>query len=249
VGTVQLLSINAELDAATFRQLRLVVGDAVLEASDGSVYVKGDPELPAGLDPDFVGDLQCPSCSQSGIKVKVPNDEVEVEEGAAALVLDFDVAQSFGHKAGNSGKWVMKPVILGTLVADENGDGSILDELGMVGSISGTVALAGGVTLPECPEGTSHSIVDFVPTATLNGLLDGEGQPIVRSGTVAEGGTFQIGFLSTGAYTMGFVSPVDLTSHQLVFTADVTPSEVSVVDVDVPGVAYTITGATCQVAG
>jgi hypothetical protein len=250
VGTAHLLGVETGLNPTTFRQLRLVIGDAVLEASDGSVYVKRDPDLSETLlEPETVGDLQCPSCSQSGIKVKVPNDEVELEEGAAALVLDFDVAQSFGHKAGNSGKWVMRPVILGTLVGDVNEDGNVLDELGLVGSISGTVVLDTDVIVPECPEGNQPTLVDFVPTATLTGLLDGEGQPIVRAGTVSEGGEFLIGFLPSGTYTMGFVSPIDLTSANLVFTADVNPDEVTVSQGEEPSVTYTIRSAECQATG
>jgi hypothetical protein len=249
VGTVQLLSVNAGLDAATFRQLRLVVGDAVLETTEGEVFVKGDPELPAGLEPETLGDLHCPSCSQSGIKVKVPNDEIEVEEGASALVIDFDVAQSFGHKAGNSGKWVMKPVILGTLVKDENGDGSVLDEIGLVGSITGTVALGTDVTIPDCPAGTPNTLASFVPTATFEGLLDGEGNPIVRGGSTSEAGAFEIGFLPQGTHTMGYIGSIDLTTDNLVFTADVTPTTAMVSDGEVSGVAYTISSAACQPVG
>jgi hypothetical protein len=141
VGTVQFLSLNTDLDPTNFSQLRLVIGDAVLEASDGTVYVKGDPELPAGLEADDLGDLHCPSCSQSGMKVKIPNDGMDLEEGASALVLDFDVSQSFGHKAGNSGKWVMSPVIHGSLIGDADGDGKILDDLGLTKAITGTLTL------------------------------------------------------------------------------------------------------------
>lgn len=251
VGTVQLLSVNAELDPTTFSQLRLVVGDAVLQDSDGKVYVKGDPVLPpevGEIEVEDLGELQCPSCSQTGIKVKIPNDEMEIEEGSAALVVDFDVAQSFGHMAGNSGKWVMHPVILGTLVPDANGDGNVLDELGLANSITGTVALGDGVTIPDCPAGTPRSILDFIPTATLDGVLDGEGQPITRAGSVAEGGAFTIGFLAAGPYTMGFVPTLTLGTDQLTFTAIVAPGQVAVSGGEVPGVAFTIQGAVCEVA-
>ncbi|MFH1763014.1 MAG: DUF4382 domain-containing protein [Gemmatimonadota bacterium] len=247
VGTVQLLTLNAKLDPTTIRQLRLVVGDAVLESSEDTVYVKGDPVLPTVVEnAKEIGELHCPSCSQSGIKVKIPNDEMEVEEGAAALVLDFDVAQSFGHKAGNSGKWIMHPVIHGTLVGDQDGDGDVLDELGSVSAISGTVALGTDVTIPVCPAGSPRSIKDFIPTATVNGLLDGEGQPIVRSGTVAEGGAFHIGFVPSLSYTMGYVGTLTLGTDQLSFTATVDPAQVTVAGAEVTGVAYTIQSALCQ---
>ena len=250
VGTVQLLTLNAEIHPTTIRQLRLVVGDAVLESSEGTVYVKGDPVLPAAVeDAEELGELHCPSCSQSGIKVKIPNDEMDVEGGAAALILDFDVAQSFGHKAGNSGKWIMHPVIHGTLVVDRDGDGDVLDELGSVKAISGTVALGTDVTIPECPAGTSRTIKDFIPTATVVGLLDGEGEPIVRYGTVAEGGVFHIGFVPSLSYTMGYVGTLTLGTDQLTFTATVEPAQVTVSDAVVAGVAYTILSAQCQPVG
>ena len=248
VGTVQFLGVNAGLGPTTFRQLRLVVGDVVLKALNDTVYVKGDPILPAGLEAFDQGELQCPSCSQSGIKVKVPNDEMKVEGGSASLVLDFDVTQSFGHKAGNSGKWVMKPVILGALVEGN------LEELGLAGSVAGTVEL---VAIPQCPEGTDRTIQDFVPTATLNGFLDGEGQPIVRTGTMEADGTFRIGFLPPGSYTMGYMGSIDVgltdpTSHQLVFTADVSSEQVTILASEEPEeatVAYTNLTSGCQVAG
>jgi hypothetical protein len=249
VGTVQLLNRSSIFDPTTISQLRLVVGDAVLQSKEGTVYVKGDPTLPAGFEEATLGELQCPSCSQSGIKVKIPNDEIEVEEGTAALVLDFVVSQSFGHKAGNSGKWVMHPVIHGTLVGDENGDGEVLDDLGLAGSISGTVTLAGGVSIPECPATEPRSISDFIPTAALAGFVDGEGQQIVRAGTVAEDGSFQIGFLPAASYHMGFVPSITLGNDRLTFTADVTPSQVTISAENVTGVAFIIQSAICQPAG
>ena len=247
VGTVQLLNLVTQFDPTTISQLRMVVGDAVLQSTEGIVYVKGDPVLPEGLEDSELGELHCPSCSQSGLKVKVPNDDMEVEEGAGALVLDFDVAQSFGHKAGNSGRWAMHPVIHGTLVGDADGDGEVLDDLGLARSVSGTVALGTDVTIPECPAGTPRSLADFIPTATLNGLLDGDGNPIVRSGTTEAGGQFQIAFLPAASYTMGYVGSLDLTTDELVFSATVQPSQVDLAVNDEDGVTFTIQSAACQI--
>ncbi|HZD03639.1 MAG TPA: DUF4382 domain-containing protein [Longimicrobiales bacterium] len=244
VGTTQLLVDDAAIDPTTFAELRMVVGDGLLLSSDGTVYVKGDPVLPAELEGAPTGTLQCPSCSQSGLKITVPNDELEVEEGAMAFVLDFDVSQSFGHKAGNSGQWNMHPVIHGTLVGDEDGDGQISDELESVSDIRGTVALAEGVTIPECPAGTARSVEDFIPTATSQSFVGGDGQPIVRTGTVAADGTFQITFLAPDTYTLGFVDTLELEGFNLVFTASMDPTEATVAG-DVEGVTYTVQTAEC----
>jgi hypothetical protein len=211
---------------------------------DGVVYVKGSPDLEA-LGLEASGELQCPSCSQSGIKVKVPSDGMDVEEGSVAMVLDFDVAQSFGHKAGKSGKWVMHPVIHGTLVGDEDGDGDVLDDLGLANSISGRVS-ENGVALPTCTAAGSRSVTDFVPTATAVGVLDEEGNPMVWSGTVSSDSTFVIGFLPKGTYTMGYVGAITFDQEQLTFVATVSHGEVSMEGADVEGVTYTITEASCQ---
>lgn len=242
VGVTQLLVDDALLDPATYSQLRMQVGDAILLSKEETVYVKGDPVLPEGLEELPVGDLQCPSCSQSGIKVKIPNDQVETEEGEFALVLDFDVSQSFGHKAGNSGKWVMHPVIHGTLT----------DQPSSALSISGTVVLAEEagvpVAIPDCPAaGDTRTLQDFSPTATISGLVDGEGNPIVRTGQVGEDGSFQITFLPPGSYTMGYHG-LDLDGFLLTFTASVEPAQVTLEDASAEGVVYTIQSAAC-VAG
>jgi hypothetical protein len=249
VGVTQLLVDDADLEPGSYSQLRMRVGNVVLlakePADEKKVYVKGgdDLVLPEGLDQWPLGDLQCPSCSQSGIKVKIPNDQAEMEEGEAALVLDFDVAQSFGHKAGNSGKWVMHPVIHGTFT----------DQPSSALSIGGTVALETDsegnptVTLPTCPGDTDPiTIEDFSPTATLEGIVDGDGNPIVRFGTVVEDGSFVIGFLPAGTYTMWFEDSITRGENVLTFTADVVPQEVSLVDMPFDQMVYTITSAVCE---
>lgn len=244
VETTQLLVSDREMDVSTYSQLRLRVGDAILLSTDGIAYLKGDPILPAELEGAPIGELVCPSCSQSGLKVTIPNGEMELEEGDAALILDFDVAQSFGHRAGNSGKWIMHPVIHGTLTGGDPG---------ATGAIRGTVTLAldsqnEPITIPACPEGEARSIEDFVPTATTDEILDGEGEPIVRTGEVSGDGTFQINFLDAATYTLGH-GTLDLGDFVLTFDATVDPVQVTVGNEIVDGVAYTINSASCQPAG
>lgn len=243
VGTSQTLVSDAEVDASSYGQLRMVVAAAVLETESGDVYTLGGAEHPDGL--ESTGNLMCPSCAQSGLKVVIPND-IELEEGAAALLLDFDVAQSFGHQAGNSGMWIMRPVVHATLVADENGDG--IPDIEQAGSIVGTVALADGVVLPECPAGTPRSVQDFVPTATAQTLVDDEGGAIVRTGAMLDGGGFVMSYLTPDTYTLGYQAELDLGTATFAFTASVDPTEATVTDGEFDGVAYTITAATCEAA-
>jgi hypothetical protein len=251
VDEVQPLVENTEVAASTYNQLRLLVGDAVLLSTEPKLYVKGDPDLsvlelevdPAELEQ---GELHCPSCSQSGLKVKLASGDVELEEGAAGMVLDFDVAQSFGHKAGNSGKWVMHPVIHGTLTADEDGDGSVTDDLGTAAAIQGTVGLdpTNPISIPDCG-GQARSIQDFIPIATAQTLVDDQLQPLVFSGVVGEDGSFKIEFLEPDAYTMG-VAPVNLGDYELVFTALAEPAQVTLGEGEVKDVQYTIQAAVCN---
>lgn len=243
VGVTQLLVDDAELDPANYGQLRLRVGDAVLLSGDEEVYVKGEdvamPDEVEGL--PVVGDLQCPSCSQSGIKVTIPNDELDLPDGEAALVLEFDVHQSFGHMAGKAEKWVMHPVIHGTLT----------DQPSSTLSIGGTVQLAEvegtPISIDPCPTETDiRTIQDFTPTATILGIVDGEGNPIVRTGQVDEEGAFEITFLPPGAYDMAYETTLDLGDFVLTFTATVEPAQVTLTDVPFGDMLYTIQSGTCD---
>ena len=236
VGIAQELVDDAEVPDGSYGSLRLILGAAVLEAEDGEVYVYGDPEMPEGL--EGTGTLMCPSCAQSGLKVQLHGVEVDGEDDA--LVLDFDVAQSFGHQAGNSGRWIMHPVIHAAFLDDGDDD---VDEEGA--SVTGEVVLGASVTIPECPAGTARSVEDFVPTATAQTLVDDEEDPVVRTGDVDEDGDFEIDFLEADDYDLGFESVVDFGDFALTFVATVDPDEITIDDEDVEDVTYTITGATC----
>lgn len=248
VGTTRMLVADAEVDASMYRQLRIVILAAVLETEEGGVYVMGDPaELPAALDPSVTEELQCPSCAQSGLKVIIPSDGMDIGEGESyAMILDFDAAQSFGHDAGASGMWVMHPTIFGVLLEDANEDG-IPDDL-QPGAIHGMVVLD-GVSIPDCPTGTARGLDDFVPLATAVTLKDDAMMPIVRAGVTEPGGAFSIDFLQADHYDLGYQTQLDFVGASLVFTASVTPMPQVLVDDDlVDGVEYTITDAQCNPA-
>lgn len=101
--------VDAVIPSGTIHQLRLVLGD------DNWITVNGE---------DIA--LKTPSAQQSGLKLKI---DAEVTPGIVyGLVLDFDVAKSI-VKAGNSGKYILKPVIRTFLDAQGgNLQGSVLPD-------------------------------------------------------------------------------------------------------------------------
>jgi len=109
---------GAVVPAGSYSQLRFVItgGYIEVENEDGSTSIFASSPDYAGL-PDaaeVAGELQMPSMGQSGLKVNMADGALELTEDEEFLLVDFDVAQSFGHAAGNSGRWVMHPVINGT---------------------------------------------------------------------------------------------------------------------------------------
>jgi len=109
VGEFATMVAGFEVPTGTYGQLRFVVDGAYLivdDGADGLVYATPDYPLPDDL--EAYGVLMCPSCGQSGLKVSIPGGLV-LDGTPETLVVDFDVAESFGHAAGQSGKWVMHP--------------------------------------------------------------------------------------------------------------------------------------------
>lgn len=135
------LVVGQEVPTGTYGQLRIVISDGCIETDDGSVFSSS-----AGYDlcGDATGNLRMPSMAQSGMKVLLHG--LNIEGGQQVLLLDFDVEDSFGHEAGNSGAWVMTPVIhtseveltvglLATLSAEEG----VLPEGYTLGDFSATL--------------------------------------------------------------------------------------------------------------
>jgi hypothetical protein len=108
---------DAEIAAGKYGQLRFVVSGAYLKvAEEGGDRIYATSTDYAGL-PDGAevsGSLQTPGFASSGLKVSFPGG-VTVE-GETALLVDFDVAESFGKQAGQGDKWVMHPVLKGSVV-------------------------------------------------------------------------------------------------------------------------------------
>lgn len=122
-STVVLLE-DVTIPARSYGQLRFVISGGYIEVenADASTTIYASSPTYAGLPVGAVvgGSLQMPSFAQSGLKVNLPNDAVVIlADETAVLLVDFDVAQSFGQAAGASGMWVMTPVLNATVPPQE----------------------------------------------------------------------------------------------------------------------------------
>lgn len=120
VDSTQSLIAGFEIPAGSYSQLRFVISGAYLEVEGtevGTTTIFASSPSYAGLPAGAVvgGELQMPSFAQSGLKVQLPGDALVIgDDASVTLVVDFDVAQSFGKAAGASNRWVMSPVLKGT---------------------------------------------------------------------------------------------------------------------------------------
>jgi hypothetical protein len=205
--TVDLLDLrNVALDlvkdvvvpGGTYSELRLVISGGyieVVEAEDADgvptltrIYASS-PEYAAEQGVSAAGDLQMPSYAQSGLKIKLPGGAVRVDGDQTILLLDFNVAESFGQVAGHSGKWVLDPVIHAS-------------DFESAGGVEFTLALAEGVSLPTIDE-KQITLADFQVS------LD-KGGDVLTENFVEREGTFRVNFyfLNSGTtYPVAFIAP------------------------------------------
>jgi hypothetical protein len=100
---------DAVVPPGHYTQLRFVITGGYVQVG-GEVYASSPTY--EGLPPEttVTGKLQMPSYAQSGLKIDLPSGGLDLGTAQKIVVVDFDVSQSFGHQAGNSGMWVMHPV-------------------------------------------------------------------------------------------------------------------------------------------
>jgi hypothetical protein len=114
------LVTDAEVPSGTYAELRFLITGACLAVDNGSggsdIYATdGYDGTPCGG--PATGTLQAPSYAQSGLKVKMDESALVLTGPEKILLVDFDVSQSFGQVAGQSGKWTMHPVVTGAAVS------------------------------------------------------------------------------------------------------------------------------------
>jgi hypothetical protein len=215
-STVTLLE-EVEIPEGTYQQLRFVIsGGYIAVESDG-----GDPDIFAsstdydGL-PDgatVTGTLQMPSLGSSGLKVDF-TEPLTFEGGEKILLVDFDVSKSFGKQAGQSGRWVMSPVIKGATVT-------------LSGGVAVTATLAAGVTLPA-----GKTLADF------SAVLDGTPVPFALEGSSY---VARFAYELPGDHTLTLQAPAGVT---VTGTTPTLPHQVTVSSGGSAAVSLTITGVT-----
>jgi hypothetical protein len=220
---------DAEVPQGTYRELRFVISGAYVQVNENGVtrvYATSDyAEVPSGVEVD--GELQMPSLATSGLKVKFANDAdvtVSSEQTQKVILVDFDVAQSFGRAAGNSGRWVMSPVIKGA-------------DLEFSSNVAVSLKLGAGVTLPVLGDAQ-------VNLSAFNAVLvNAEGGREPLAFTDANGdGTFEANFkfLIPGAFQVEIEGPAGLG-----FTTNPgIPASVTATGGAESSVAFTLTSAT-----
>jgi hypothetical protein len=212
---------DAVVPAGTYSVLRVVIGDAYVVTKDGKVYATAGATLPAGL--TATGELQRTRGKSSGYQAQFADGGLTVSGDSRILVLDFDVANSFGHVAGNSGKFVMNPHFTVT-------------QASLSGSIRGTVTAA-GVTFPACG-GAATDVSHFTATATSGATA--------LAAKAAADGTFAFAYVPPGTYTMGVAPVAYANGDTLSFTATAAPPTATVASSGTTTVSYTVTAAACK---
>jgi hypothetical protein len=211
---------GAVVPAGTYSQLRFVITGGYLDV-DGTIFASS-PDY-AGLPPEATvgGVLRMPSYAESGLKVLLPAGGLEVGTDARIVLVDFDVAQSFGHEAGHSGAWVMHPVVKAT-------------EVQLTGELEVTLALGPGVALPA-----PLTLADFSAVVTPSAGGDAVAAPLVDRG----GGTFgaSYAYLLPGDYTVTFLPPAAITAFS---TDPAVPATVTVVSGQETTASFLLLSAT-----
>ncbi|MCP3136350.1 DUF4382 domain-containing protein [Pyxidicoccus xibeiensis] len=219
---------DVEVPQGTYRELRFVITGAYVQVKeDGVSRVYSTPDyagVPAGVEVD--GELQMPSLSTSGLKVKFANDAdvtVSSEQSQKVILVDFDVAQSFGRAAGGSGRWVMSPVVKGA-------------DLEFSSSVLATLRLGTGVQLPAV--GGAQVNLSAFSAVLVN--AEGSREPLAFSDANGDGVyEAQFKFLIPGAFQVEVAAPAGLT-----FTTDpALPAAVTASGGAEASVAFTLTSA------
>lgn len=198
------LTDEITIPGGSYSQLRFIIsgGCIEVETEDGSdVYASSGYTECGAAD----GSLQLTSLPQSGLKVNLPGG-FRIDGDHRIVLVDFDVSESFGHAAGNSGQWVMHPVIRATDVV-------------LSGDLGVSLIVADSVELPGTLTADSFAIR----------LDDEPAVPVID-------GVASFDFLVPGTYSVNIVTPEGVTvttNPSLPLDVDIDSAEDAVIDITI----------------
>ena len=156
-GVDTLLAEGQALPTGKISQIRLVLGD------NNSLVVDGQTQA-----------LSTPSAQQSGLKLKVNAD---LTPGITyEVLLDFDAARSV-VKAGNSGKYNLKPVIR-TIVEAQSG--AIAGKMTTDSTFTAVLATNGVDTLGAIPQADGTFLIRGAAPGYYSVMLDSPQRALLR---------------------------------------------------------------------
>ena len=183
------LLVNMDVKSDDYDEIRLIVSD---EPMANYVNTPGGPR-----------ELKIPSGSSSGLKVK-GNFSI-TDTRPASLVIDLDLRQSV-TMAGNSGKYIFKPVL--RLVDNSN-----------IGHIRGTVDPALLASTPDCSDDdvdTFNAVYVYAGHGAVTDDIDEDSnvnQPVTTSNISYDNASmsyvYEAAFLPEGDYTIAFTCNAD----------------------------------------
>lgn len=189
VGEVEIPSGHYTMVRLIFSGMCVDVDEDEDGVGDASYSTPGFAECPFAQP---FGDLQDPSFMESGLKVKLPGGNFEIDGGLHTILLDFDVAQSFGHGAGGD-KWVAHPVVHAT-------------EVHLAATVTVNVTVEAAALVPDAI--SADDLFD-----ALEATVGGESMAVVQDGAGALTGSVFFGLLPPGDYAVDLsATGFDLTS-------------------------------------
>lgn len=165
-GVVESLG-ELPLTAGSYTQMRLVL------AANSNAAPLANSVVPTGEDETA---LDTPSGQQSGVKIQLHNTTVN-EGQVLDVVLDFDACRSV-VKAGNSGKYNLKPVVQATTLLTTAGQGVVgyVDPLIALPGTEVSVQQAGLPVKTTSPDLTGRFVLYPVPAGQYDLVVTAPGR-------------------------------------------------------------------------
>jgi hypothetical protein len=200
---------TSQIPAGQYQQLRFVLDTS--QANNTSIVLNGSTiplSIPSATSAGFGGNSSTDNgdgAGTSGIKVNV---NLNAQAGQTyGFVIDFNAAESI-VQAGNSGQWLMKPVLVATAQA-------------LAGSISGAVKNNAGTAVSNAQvvaeqNGTivNSGVTDSNGNFQINALPAGSYTLVVNNTWTNQAGASQSATGADGTASVTYPNPVTVTGGQ-----------------------------------